>query len=117
MRDSITRLERGAGVNAGVACGLGGADGVGRGAGVGARGVGNDTAMGSHQLILTVSTRQPSPEPLLSLAMRQRNLVLIPGNNGRFTTVVMKPPEFGLKLPSSTPIGISHHAIGLPRSE
>jgi hypothetical protein len=46
--------------------------------------------------MLIVSTRQPSLEPLLSLAIRQRSLALM-GMNGRSTTVVMKPPELPLQ--------------------
>jgi hypothetical protein len=74
--------------------------GLGRGAEVGLdRGVGKGLGVHSgkigHQLILTVSTRHPSPEPLLSLAIRQRNLVNGDAD-GAYTTVVMKPPELPL---------------------
>ena len=64
---------------------------------MGCRGVGVGHGTNSHQVILTVSTRQPSLEPLLSLAIRQRSLVPAgPGNAGTFTAVVMKPAEFPL---------------------
>lgn len=75
-------------------------DGTGRGAGVG-RGLGVGGGLGvphgrnSHQVALIVSTRQPSPEPLLSLAIRQRRMPSV-GINGRLTTVVMKPCELPL---------------------
>lgn len=61
-----------------------------------------------HQLISIVSTRQPSLEPLLSLAILQRNLpsMII---NGKATVVVIKPPEL--------PLHARRPAIGLPRSE
>lgn len=48
-----------------------------------------------HQLTSTVSTRHPSLEPPISLAIRQRNLPSIT-SAGRYTTVVMKPPELPL---------------------
>ena len=74
--------------------------GLGRGAGVGRdRGVGKGLGVQSgnigHQLMFTVSTRQPSPEPMLSLTIRQRNLVNGDAD-GACTTVVMKPPELPL---------------------
>ena len=50
---------------------------------------------GTHAVILTVSTRQPSPEPLVSLAIRQRSRPCAP-NQGMFTTVVINPPELPL---------------------
>ena len=72
----------------GVSVGLGvGRDGV-------AVGVLQD--IGSHPLILTVSTRQPSFEPLLSLAMRQRNSIRN-AIDDILTTVVMKPGELPLQ--------------------
>jgi hypothetical protein len=60
------------------------------------------------QLISIVSTRQPSLEPLLSLAILQRNLPSIT-IKGKATVVVMKPPEL--------PLHARRPAIGLPRSE
>lgn len=61
-----------------------------------------------HQLMSIVSTRQPSLEALLSLAILQRNLpsMTIGGNA---TVVVIKPPEL--------PLHARRPAIGLPRSE
>jgi len=86
-------LGRGTGVNEGVAWGLGGAEGTGRGGGVGRGwGVGEQSGTGAHKVIAIVSTRQPSPEPLLSLAIRQRNLPF-GGRNGRLTSVQINPPE------------------------
>lgn len=56
--------------------------------------------------ISTVSTRQPSLDPVVSLAIRQRNFM---GKaNGRLTTVVTKPSEL--------PLQACRPAIGLPRS-
>jgi hypothetical protein len=54
-------------------------DGVGRGLGVicgRPGGVGEHGPCPSHQVKLTVSTRQPSFEPLVSLAIRQRSLIV-----------------------------------------
>src|SRR5262249_50445333 len=101
-------LGRGTGVNLGVACGLGGMEASGRGAGVG-RGCcgGVQPGTGTHKVTAVVSTRQPSPEPLLSLAIRQRNLPPW-GRNGRLTSVQIKPPEL--------PLHARRPAIGLPRS-
>ncbi len=59
-------------------------------------GVGVHPAKMWHQVMLTVSTRQPSLEPLLSLAMRQRSLACV-CTNGMLTTVVMKPSELPLQ--------------------
>src|SRR6266542_6607417 len=60
-----------------------------------------------HQTMLLVSTRQPSLEPALSLAIRQRSTAFR-SSGGRFTTVVIKPLEF--------PLHAGRPAIGLPRS-
>ena len=71
--------------------------GEGRGCGVGrGRGVGDRHGTGAHPAILMVSTRQPSLEPLVSLAILQRSLKPVE-IIGRFTTVVMKPPELPLQ--------------------
>jgi hypothetical protein len=71
-------------------------------------GVGEQRPPGSwHQLISTVSTRQPAREPLISLAILHRSLPSIT-SDGRFTVVVMKPPEL--------PLHASRPASGLPRS-
>ena len=55
-----------------------------------------------------MSTRQPSPEPLLSLAIRQRNLPP-GGRNGRLTTVADKAPRIAAPrlttCDRTTPIG------------
>jgi len=84
--------------------------GVTVGVGVGVIGVGVGVHGGPwpwHQVMSTVSTRQPSFDPLLSLAIRQRSL---PGCwiAGTLTTVVMKPSEL--------PLQAGRPAIGLPRS-
>jgi hypothetical protein len=87
-----------------VYCGVGRGIGVGRDRGVSVDlGVGRDGVavgvlqdIGSHPLILTVSTRQPSFEPLLSLAMRQRNSIRN-AIDDILTTVVMKPAELPLQ--------------------
>lgn len=60
-----------------------------------------------HQVILTLSTRQPSLEAVVSLAIRQRSLLGI-WTAGRLTTVVIKPSE--------SPLQARRPAIGLPRS-
>jgi hypothetical protein len=61
-----------------------------------------------HQTASAVSTRQPSLEVLLSLAILQRSTAF-KSSPGRFTVVVMKPPEL--------PLHARRPAIGLPRSE
>ena len=84
-----------------VAVAVGVAVNVAVAVGVGLPGVDVGVAQGVpcswQKLIFTVSTRHPSLEPLLSLAIRQRSLP--PGGPsiiGRFTTVVMKPSELPL---------------------
>lgn len=52
----------------------------------------HDKNLPNRRNAMIVSTRQPSPDPLLSLAIRQRSLPPA-GMNGRLTTVVMKPSE------------------------
>jgi hypothetical protein len=59
-------------------------------------GVGLGHGNGRHQAILTVSTRQPSLEPLVSLAILQRRLPPV-AIKGTVTTVVMKPSELPLQ--------------------
>ena len=76
--------------------GLGLVGGTGVGVPNGGVPVGVLQEIGSHPLILVVSTRQPSLEPLLSLAMRQRNLIIKPVLD-ILTTVVMKPAELPLQ--------------------
>jgi hypothetical protein len=68
-------------------------------------GVGVGVPLKWHQTALVVSTRQPSLEPLLSLAIRQRRTAL-PSSGGRLTIVVMKPPEL--------PLHAWRPAMGLP---
>ena len=80
--------------------------GLGVGVGVGG-GVGVGVPEKWHQTILVVSTRQPSLEPALSLAIRQRSTAF-KSSGGRFTTVVIKPSEF--------PLHAGRPAIELPRS-
>ncbi len=77
------------GVDEAVAVGVGVIGGV-------ALGVGEGHGFGTHPAILTVSMRQPSLEPLLSLAIRQRSLLLPAKMDGKFTTVVIKPSELPL---------------------
>ena len=80
-----------------VAVAVGVAVGVDEAVGVGvAVGVGEGPGFGTHPAILTVSTRQPSLEPLVSLAIRQRSLLSPAKMKGRFTTVVIKPSELPL---------------------
>jgi hypothetical protein len=89
------------GVGLGVIVGVAVAVAVGVAVGVDeavavALGVGEGHGFGTHPAILTVSTRQPSLEPLVSLAIRQRSLLLPAKMKGRFTTVVIKPSELPL---------------------
>jgi hypothetical protein len=79
------------GVELGATVAVGVTVGVGKGVSVG---VGQGT--GSHQAILTVSMRQPSLEPMVSLAIRQRSLPPV-GTKGKLTTVVMNPSELPLQ--------------------
>jgi hypothetical protein len=71
------------GVGVTVTVGVGVIDGVGKGVGVG---------VGLSQPITISSTLQPSPEPLESLAMRQRRTIGTPVGKSP-TAVSMKPPE------------------------
>jgi hypothetical protein len=88
---------RGAGVGRDLGVTLGLAVGVGVGViGGVALGVGEGQGIGAHPAMLIVSTRQPSLEPPVSLAIRQRSLLLPEKMAGRFTTVVMKPSELPL---------------------
>jgi hypothetical protein len=85
------------GVEVGVAVGVDEAVAVGVGViGGVALGVGEGQGIGAHPAMLIVSTRQPSLEPPVSLAIRQRSLLLPEKMAGRFTTVVMKPSELPL---------------------
>ena len=89
------------GVAVGVALGVFVGEAVTVGVGVGVIGgvavaVGVGHGFGTQPAILTLSTRQPSLEPLVSLAMRQRSLLLPEKMKGRFTTVVIKPSELPL---------------------
>jgi hypothetical protein len=71
---------------------------VGVGVGVGGVGVGvHGGPCPAHQVMWSVSTRQPSLPPLMSLAMRQRSLRLKLTSSGRSTTVVMNPSELPLQ--------------------
>jgi hypothetical protein len=77
------------GVDEAVAVGVGVVDAVALGVGLGQ---GFDT----QPTMSVVSTRQPSLAPLVSLAIRQRNLLLKVRRAGRLTTVVTKPSELPL---------------------
>ena len=79
------------GVTVGVTVGLT----VGVGVGV-IGGVGVGHGIGAQPIISTVSTRQPSLEPLVSLAILQRSVVIGGRTTGKLTTVVMKPCELPL---------------------
>src|SRR4030095_4220819 len=71
--------------------------GFGRGLGVGVdlTGIGVGVPEKVHSVTKMLSTRQPSPEPLLSLAILHRSLPSIT-SKGRFTVFVMRPPDFPL---------------------
>ena len=82
------------GVGLGVIVGVTDAVGVGVIGGVDPQGgVGPSRGIGLHDVILTVSTRQPSLEPLLSLAILHRSKP----KRRMSITVVMKPPELPLQ--------------------
>jgi hypothetical protein len=74
-------------VNVALAVVVGVGDRVGVGVGVGVPGL-------WHSVTTTSSTRQPSLEPLVSLAMRQRSTCV--KANGRFTVAVTNPSELPL---------------------
>jgi hypothetical protein len=78
------------GVGVGLIVGVGviGGEGVGPQGGVGA-----SSGIGLHHVTLTVSTRQPSPEPLLSLAILHRSIP----KAGMSITVVINPCELPLQ--------------------
>ena len=93
------------GVGVAVAVGVGVTVAVGVGVSL-AVGVGVGQGLFTQPKISIVSTRQPSFEPVVSLAIRQRSFM---GNTiGRLTTVVTKPSEL--------PLQACRPAIGLPRS-
>ena len=81
-----------------VGVGLGGivavpvAEGVGDKVGL-AVGVDVGVPLKWHSVTLTLSTRQPSLEPLVSLAIRQRRIVKAVG---RFTVAMTNPSELPL---------------------
>ena len=104
---SVTgRQQNGQGEGAGA--GVGVTLGVGLGVGViGGVGVGVGVPKKWHQTTLIVSTRQPSLEPLLSLAILQRSTPF-QSSDGRFTIVVVNPPEL--------PVQAWRPAMGLPVS-
>ena len=93
------------GVDEAVAVGVGVAVSVGVGVAVG---VGVGHGIGRQPIISTVSTRQPSVDPVVSLAIRHRSLLSVERKIGRLTTVVTKPSEL--------PLQARRPAIGLPRS-
>ena len=101
VRPSVLPLGCGAGAGFGEGDGDGAGVGVGVGVGVGLGGIVGVGEHGGtpwpwHQLISMESTRQPSPEPVLSLAIRHRRVPCII-TAGRRTVVVMKPPELPLQ--------------------
>jgi len=97
------------GVDEAVAVAVGVAVGVAVSVGVGvAVGVGVGHGIGMQPIISTVSTRQPSVDPVVSLAIRHRSLLSVERKIGRLTTVVTKPSEL--------PLHACRPAIGLPRS-
>ena len=97
------------GVDEAVAVAVGVAVGVAVSVGVGvAVGVGVGHGIGMQPIISTVSTRQPSVDPVVSLAIRHRSLLSVERKIGRLTTVVTKPSEL--------PLHACRPAIGLPQS-
>jgi hypothetical protein len=59
--------------------------------------VGVGHGIGAQPIISTVSTRQPSLDPVVSLAIRHRSLLFAGRKSGRLTTVVTKPSELPLQ--------------------
>ena len=81
-----------------VAVALGVDEAVGVGVGVtGGLAVGVGHGIGAQPTISTVSTRQPSLAPIMSLAIRQRSLLPKGSKIGRLTTVVTNPSELPLQ--------------------
>ena len=97
-------VGRDLGWRAGLVVGVGVAVGVDETVAV-AVGVGEGHGFSTQPKISTVSTRQPSFDPVVSLAIRQRSFM--GKTNGRLTTVVTKPSEL--------PLQACRPAIGLPR--
>ena len=94
----------GVGVNVAVAVGVGVNVAVAVGVAVGV-GVG---VVAGQLFMLMESTRQPWTATLLSLPRRQRSTIFCPtAAAGRFTVVVMKPPEL--------PVHAERPASGLPQ--
>src|SRR5438552_576519 len=93
------------GVDEAVAVGVGVAVAGGVGVSVG---VGVGHGIGAQPVISIVSRRQPSLDPVVSLAIRQRSLLSRGRKSGRLTTVVTKPSEL--------PLQARRPAMGLPRS-
>ena len=88
------------GVAVAVALGVEEAVAVAVGVGVGVIGglaVGVGHGSFTQPIISTVSMRQPSSGPVVSLAIRQRSLLIAGRKSGRLTTVVTKPSEFPLQ--------------------
>jgi hypothetical protein len=88
----------GLGVGVAVAVGVGVIDGVAKGVGVG---------VDRSQLIVISSILHPLPEPLESLAIRQRRTIECPKKASRSSVVRMKPPE--------SPVHAGRPARGLPQ--
>ena len=102
-----TGVGRDLGWGTGLVVGVGVAVGVDEAVAV-AVGVGDGHGFFTQPKISTVSTRQPSLDPVVSLAILQRSLLPKGRKPGRSTTVVMKPSEL--------PLQARRPAIGLPRS-
>src|SRR3954468_5035902 len=100
----VTEQEGGVGVGVGLAVAVTVGVGVAVAVAV-AVAVGGGGPLKWHSVSVILSMRQPSPEPVLSLAILQRSLPSIT-NVGRFTIVVMKPPEL--------PLHAWRPAMGLP---
>ena len=101
-RDLGVTLGLAAGVGLGVIVGVAVAVAVGVALGVDeavavAVGVGEGHGNGTQPKISTVSTRQPSLDPVVSLAIRQRSLLSTGRKIGRLATVVTKPSELPLQ--------------------
>ena len=106
-------VTRGAGVGVSIIVGDGDACGVTVDVAVGLGGgsVGVDVGVGLSHSVCTVSIRQPSLDPLLSLPIRHRNLEVCPW--GSATAVVINPAELPVQA-WRPPNGLPQHVLIMP---
>jgi hypothetical protein len=76
--------------------------------------VGQESEQSWQPLIMTLSMNCPEPDTLVSVAVRHRNLMLCPfAEAGKFTVVVMNPPELPLQA-CRPPIGFWKSGLIVP---